>query len=371
MANTAFGVNDAETVKVWRKKLAIEARKKSAFDKMIGTGPDSLIQQVDDLKKSAGDTVKTTLVMQMTGRGTQGDATLEGNEESLATYVDSVVINQIRHAHRSQGKMSEQRVAFDVRKTARDRLSDWIASRMDRSIMLQLSGYTGGTVTEHGETYAGSDTIYTGNNATLAPNSTSKYRLDNNSGTITLQQAEDEALGSADTMNITILDMIKAVAETRSPMIRPIMISGEKHYVFFMHPYQVRDLRTNTSTGQWLDITKAAYQGLADTKNPIFSGSLGVYNNIILKESPRVPQGVNSSTSAAISTVRRSVLCGAQAATIAFANGSEYESWTWQEKEFDYGNQGGISAGCIYGVKKNRWNSIDFSSLVVSTYATA
>ena len=170
MANTAFGVNDAETVKVWRRKLAMESRKKSAFNGMIGTGPDNLIQEVNDLKKSPGDTVKTTLVMQMTGRGVQGDATLEGNEESMSTYVDNVYIDQIRHAHRSGGKMSEQRVAFNVRSTAKNLISDWIATRQDRAIMLQLAGYTGPAVTEHGETYDGSDTIYTGNNATLAPN---------------------------------------------------------------------------------------------------------------------------------------------------------------------------------------------------------
>lgn len=368
MATTAFGVNDNESVKIWRREFALETRKASAFDKLIGKGTDKVIQQVDDLKK-AGDRVRTNLVMQMTGRGVQGDATQEGNEESLATYTDDLIINQIRHAHRSAGKMSEQRVYMNVRQVGRERLAKWAATRMDRSICLQLAGYTGPSVTEHGETYDGTDTIYTGNNATLAPNSTSKYRLDNNAGTITMPQEEDESVGSADTMNLQVLDYIKEVAETRSPMITPVMIGGEKHYVFFMHPKQVRDMRINTSTGQWLDITKAAYQGLADTKNPIFDGSLGVYNGIVLRSTPRIPQGVNSSSGAAISTVRRSFFVGAQAATIAFANGNSYEAWDWNEEVFDYGNQGGVSAGVIYGVKKNRWNSIDFSSLVVSTYA--
>lgn len=368
MANTAFGVNDNETVKLWRRALAVEARKASVFGKFIGSSANSMIQEVNDLKK-AGDRVRSTLVMQMTGRGVQGDATLEGNEESLATYTDDLLINQIRHAHRSQGKMSEQRVAFNVRREGRSRLSDWIATRMDRSLALQLAGYTGPSVTEHGETYDGADTIYTGNNSPLAPNATSKYRLDNASGTITLPQEEDENVGSADTMTISILNFIKAVAETRTPMVKPLMIQGDKHYCFFLHPYQVRDLKNSSTTNDWTDLQKAAINGGQISKNPIFTGALGMYNGIVLHESSRVPQGVNSSSGAAISTVRRSFFAGAQAATIAFANGSNYEAWSWNEKEFDYGNAGGISAGVIYGVKKNRWNSIDFASLVVSTYA--
>jgi N4-gp56 family major capsid protein len=369
MADTAFGVNDAETVKVWRKKHAIETRKKMALGPLIGTGPDSLIQQVDELK-GPGDRVRTTLIMQMNQRGVQGDATAEGNEETVASFTDDVVIDQIRFQHRSAGKMSEQRVAFNVRKTARGLLSELNAARLDRAGFLQLAGYTGGSVTEHGETYDGTDTIYTGNNATLAPNSTSKYRCDNAAGVITMPQEEDESIGSADVMNLTVLDYAKAIAETRSPMLKPIMIDGEKHYVFFLHPYQVKDLRSNTSSGQWQAIHLAGLAGGKDTKSPIFTGALGMYNGIVLRESPRVPLGVNSSTSAAITTVRRSFLAGAQAATIAFADGSDYESWDWNEKTFDYGNKGGVSVGCIYGIKKNRWNSIDFSSLVVSTYAT-
>lgn len=42
-----------------------------------------------------------------------------------------------------------------------------------------------------------------------------------------------------------------------------------------------------------------------------------------------------------------------------------------REKDFDYGNQLGVSAGCIFGMKKTRFNSVDYGVVVMSTYAAA
>ena len=100
MATTEFGVNDPLAVKVWSKKLSSEAYRKTFIGKFIGKGEDSLIQEKVDLKKSAGDKITCGLNIQLTGEGIQGDATLEGNEEALEFYDDSLFVNQLRHASR-------------------------------------------------------------------------------------------------------------------------------------------------------------------------------------------------------------------------------------------------------------------------------
>jgi hypothetical protein len=69
--------------------------------------------------------------MLLTGAGVQGDNTQEGNEEALTVYNDALVINQLRHATRSGGKMSEQRVPFDVREENRMALKDWWTERIN------------------------------------------------------------------------------------------------------------------------------------------------------------------------------------------------------------------------------------------------
>ena len=131
MATTAFSVNHPLATKIWAKKLMREALKETYASRFMGESKNSLIYVKNDLNKSAGDTVHYGLRMQLSGTGIMGDNTLEGNEESLTTYRDSLLIDQLRHASRSSGQMSEQRVPFSVREEAMDGLRDWWADRID------------------------------------------------------------------------------------------------------------------------------------------------------------------------------------------------------------------------------------------------
>jgi hypothetical protein len=67
--------------------------------------------------------------------------------------------------------------------------------------------------------------------------------------------------------------------------------------------------------------------------------------------------------------VRRNVFCGAQAAVMGYGQESGPNQMSWVEELFDYGNQLGVSAGMIGGLKKTRFNSADFGTIVVSSYA--
>lgn len=354
MAETSYGVNDALAVKLWSRKLFQEALKETYIERFIGTSSNSLIVRKDETSKSAGDKITYGLRMQLSGDGVQGDAILEGNEEALTTYSDSLFINQLRHAVKSAGKMSEQRVPFSVRDEAMQGLKDWLADKMDAGFINQIAGYSDQT-----------DTRYTGNNTAVAPTASTRIIV-TEAGSTTESQID-----SGDLFDITYIDKAVTLAKTATPYIRPVRVDGKDMYVMFLHPYQVRDLRISTTTGQWLDIQKAAMTGGQTTNNPIFTGALGVYNNVVLHESTRMPVGTNSGTP--ITTVRRAVFCGAQAATIAFGQGygGGGLGGNWTEKLFDYGNQLGVAGGIIWGLKKNVFNSTDFATIVVSSYAAA
>jgi N4-gp56 family major capsid protein len=166
-----------------------------------------------------------------------------------------------------------------------------------------------------------------------------------------------------------MLDKAVERAKTLTPAIRPVKVGGKSLYVAFLHPYQVTDLRTSTSTGQWLDIQKAAMTGGEISDNPIFDGSLGMYNGVLIHEDARVAQGYTPSTLAAITTVRRAVFGGAQCGMIAFGRDNSISKFTWVEELFDYENQLGVSAGLVFGVKKTVYNSADFATIVMSSYA--
>lgn len=98
MAQTEYGVNHPLAVKAWSRKLFQEALKECWASKFMGKTSSSLVQIKDEVEKGPGDRIRIGLRMQLTGAGVQGDATLEGNEESLVTYYDDLIINQLRHA---------------------------------------------------------------------------------------------------------------------------------------------------------------------------------------------------------------------------------------------------------------------------------
>jgi len=349
MALTSYGVNAPEAVKLWSKTLAREALKATQIQHFIGESASSLVQEKTDFKKSAGDRLTMTLRMQLTGDGVLGDGTLEGNEERLTTYTDNLLIDQLRHAVRSAGKMTEQRIPWSIREEAKDGLVDWWAGRMDTAFFNQLCGYTPAT-----------DLRFTGNNAVLAPTNVVRPN----------SRANDESLTTGDEFTLQLIDTAVARAKLATPVLRPLKIGGKDKYVMFLHTNQVTQLRTNTAAGQWLDIQKAATTGDGSRDNPIFTGALGEYNGVILHESTRITNGVNSSTGAAVTAARRAVLCGAQAAVIGFGGGMSYGGWDWNEELFDYGNQLGVEAGCIFGLKASRFNSADFAKIGVHTFTS-
>lgn len=346
MATTDYGVGHPLAVKLWAKKLFVEALKATWLYRFMGKDDRSAIQIVDDMQKGPGDRLTIGLRMQLTGAGVLGDGTLEGNEESLTTYSDNLLVNQLRHAVRSGGRMSQQRVPFSIREQARMGLQDWLKDRLDTALFNQLGGNT-----------AQADTRYTGNNATIAPSSNNIYYA-NGHGT----EASVASASASNVFKLSFLDVAVEKAKTLSPLIRPIMVNGEEKFLCFLHPYQVTDLRQNTNTGQWLDIQKYVYSGTRQN-NPIYNGALGEYNGVILHESTRVPT--------VTSGVYRAVFCGAQAAAIGFGQNNSPTKMTWVEELFDYGNQLGVSAGLIYGAKKLVFNSQDFATVVIATYAAA
>jgi N4-gp56 family major capsid protein len=364
MAVTTFGVNDALANKLWSKKLAVEVSKATAIAPLIGTSTNSIIQLKDETQKGAGDQVTFGLRRQLVGAGVTEGQVLEGNEEALSTYSDAIRINELAHAVRVKNEQTidAQRVPFSMREEANAGLVDWYADRMSLAAFIHWGGYTGTTMTFEGYNIPVIDGRYTGNNTPTAPTSGRQIWA----GTAT----SDQTLGVSDVFTLNLIDKAVERAKLANPKIRPVRINGADHYVMYLHPTQVTSMRTNTSTGQWLDIQKAAERRGSD--NPIFTGALGVYNNVILREAEHVVPGVNSSTGAEISTIRRAVLLGAQSAVAAFGNKTAPERYKRVEELFDYQRELGVSVQTIWGLKKTTFQGQqDFGVIVVSTYAAA
>lgn len=354
MAATEFALNHPMAVKLWSEKLARDTVGQSYFGKFVGTADDSLFQIKTETQKNAGDKITFGLRALLTGSGVQEDGSLEGFEEALSVYSDSVYINQLRHAVKSNGRVSEQRVPFSVRENARMGLQDWWIERMETSVANQLTGYTAQT-----------DTKFTGNNATVAPSTANGVNRIIFGGNETTEASLSATTTHA--IKLSDLDKAAALAKTQSPRIRTVRVDGKNCYVAFLHPYQIYQLRKDASTaGNFFDVNKAILQGGKISDNPIINGASFMYNNIIVHEWDYLPTAVSATTP---SNYRRGVFCGAQALSLAYGQDGSPNKTTWVEEKFDYGNQLGVAAGMIFGVKKTQFNSIDYGTIVLSGYA--
>jgi N4-gp56 family major capsid protein len=349
MATTEYTVNHAMARQEWSRTLMKEALEETFFSKFMGTSKNAPIYVKNELKDS-GYKVTYGLRMQLSGTGRMGDATLEGHEEALSIYTDSLVIDQLRHAVRTNGRASEQRVPFSTREEAKDGLKDWWARRMDQGMFNQLCGVTAG---------AAGGLQFTGLNTATTPTSTHH-----------IFSGEDSEASLSDSANnrftLSLIDDAVEKAKTLDPIIKPVSVGqGQNRYAMILHPNQVRDLRTQYSTTEitWYDATRALVEGGKGKNSPIYTGALGEYNGVILHESENIPLAPGNSE------VRRAVMLGAQAGCVAFGKGYGANQMDWTEELFDYGNQLGVSSGLIFGMKKSVFNSADFASIVISTGA--
>lgn len=356
MSETTFGLNDAMAVKTWSKMLSVAMRENCDIAPLMGDDDNSIIQIKSETKKTGGDKVTFGLRARLTGDGKTEGETAEGNGESLSIYSDAVVINELGHVvgSRSENTIDQQRVPFNLREQCKDALGEWWADRMSATFFNQVCGNTAQT-----------NTKYTGLNATSAPAGTGRHIWAGSATT-------DQGLTASDVFTLDLIDAAVENAKVGANMVRPIRINGQPKYVCYLHPYQVTSLRTNSSSGQWLDIQKAALAGGADSKSPIYTGALGEYNGVILRSSQDIPLGCNSATpTSAVSSTRRAVLLGAQAAVMAYGSNGSANKYRWNEELLDHKRKLEVSAWSIMGMKKSVFNSADFGTVVISTYAAA
>jgi len=361
VADTDYQVNSPLAVKRWSAELMKEALKKTFALQFMGEDTNSIIQIKTELNKGAGDRITFGIRQQLTGAGVSGDNTLEGNEEALETYTQNVTIDQLRHAVRSNGKVSEQRVPFTVRNEIRDGLADWWADRIDTWFFNQITGNT-----------AQADTRYTGMQAVTAPDS--GHQVFGNigatvaAGTVALAEASLSATTVA-RFHLGLIDRARERAKMAVNTMRPIQVGSKQLYVAFIHPRQTTALRISAGTSLWQDIQQAALAAQDADDNPIYTGAIGIYNQTIIHESTRVPLVVGATGGTA--DVARAVLVGAQAAVMAFGRGYGKNTFDWNEELFDYRNKLGVEAGCIGGLVKTRFNGSDFAAITMSTYEPA
>jgi N4-gp56 family major capsid protein len=327
-ANWASGLQ----VSRWAKELQSEVSKGVYFSKFMGEGPGNAIH-VKQMEEGKGKDVTFGLVSQLSGSAITGDSSLEGNEQSLSTFSNTVSTNQKRLAVRDTGKFANSKVLYDFRSTSLDLLKTQYSELIDADIFSALS------------TTSGTHAYY------RADATTSVYATSDPKGDL----ATNDSITLADISAMKTLAQIGGSANYR---MRPIRVDGNDYYVLVLHPEVAYDL---FELEAFQKIQREAQQ--RGDSNPLFKGALGIYNGVVI----HAHEGVNTFDNGGGAAVKgaRNLFMGAQAACFA-----ESSDMMWVEKTFDYGNQLGISAAKIYGVDISDYNSKDYGVIQYVTDRT-
>jgi hypothetical protein len=374
MSSTSMLTGNNLTVKVWEKKAWLQAMQRACLGHLFNRGcvyfPEKLMG-----RDAVGDTVTFPYVGKLTDIPIGEGGTADGNEEALDLENFSMAMNVSRMPVLNPNKdtIEQERTTVDFETNTRKVLTKRAVEILDTSAFYQLAGAAPTSLTINGTTYSTAAQLLhvQGQNVPVAPTSNRQIWPNGNTN--------DQGLGANDYMT---LDLIDFALEKIDRSDQPIETLEGDTYDLYVSPEQLVDLQQNT-TGkiQWFNIELAKIIG--QNKDNMIENRwqnkmicAGKYRNVFIYSAPRVAYGVNSSTSAVITTVRRAVLVGADALSFASPFGGRVTDtdvpvkFFFQLKDYDYYK--GSEARLIYGMKKmSPSNKDDIGAFVISTYAAA
>jgi len=329
------------TVQQWDDQYFIEYVNQNFFKKFMGTGTSSVIQVKEDLTRKPGGSITMSLVNRLTGEAKNQNEILEGNEEDAMLRSQEITIREYAHAVRWK-TYDEQLTAIDLRQAHKDILMTW-NQELDRDLVIDALGSING-VNYAAASEAQKDAWLVDNadrvlfgatksNASSLDHSTSLANIDN----------------TADKLTPGALSLMKRIAKTASPKIRPYKVKAaiEKSdaYILFAPSLVMRDLANNTEFKTHNE--QARDRGM---DNPLFTGADYVWDNIFIYEIEDIP--TYAGVGAGGITVAPTFLCGAQALGQVWAKRPQTVDDT-----FDYGRAKGMAVKEWMKIEKLRFGS--------------
>lgn len=367
LTNFAALTNEQKTV--WSRDLWKMARNYSFINKFLGKSPNALVHHIDELTKTEkGARAVVTLIADMESDGVVGDRTLEGKEEALRVYDKVIRIDQMRNANRSHGRMADQKTIVNFRSNSRDVLAYWLAERLDQLAFLTLSGVSYAKHNNGADRADGQFQQLEFAEDVRPPTPARIARWDGTNKKLNIG-AGSNTLANGDTLSWETLVQLRAYAKDQ--FLRGVKgEGGEETFHVFVTPQAMARLK--------LDPTYMANLRGAQSRsgsNPLFTGESVKVDGLMIHEYRNVYNTAGAASgkkwgSGGNVDGCQMLFCGAQALAMA-----DIGSPMWEEKEFDYGNQAGISIAKILGFLKPQFTSMyagnteqDFG--VISTYVS-
>lgn len=372
MSVTQFSSSNDLTVKLWSERTFYDfVSDTEMLGMMMKAG---IIKRLDDTTKMKGDRVRMPYLKRLTGPGLLGNAVATGNEDELTYFSDDILINQLRYpiSIPAPETIDTQRVLMDLPEDTYKVLSDWHKQRAIVAAFNQLAGNTATTITYDGQAYSGNNRLLiTGLNSARAPSTSGGVTRIIRPNSLTTDQAV--AADTTATMKLSFILNCETIAATSRPYIRPLTETGQEKFHLYVHTEQWNQLMNDTSSPyQYRDLQNAM---ITSGRGEGEIGQSFLFSNTRVFKSDKLPNGVDSGTSAAVANCRRAVFCGMEAAGIAFGQGygngaDSVPGFIIKSDMYDIGQQQRIAMNGLYGISKAQFNSIDNGVIVVSTYSS-
>ena len=347
MARTIIGVNDARAVKRYSGNLALDTSAKSyGSSRFMARGAEAEVpvQILTELESDAGEEIKYDLLAEMTMAPVEGDDTLENKEEKQKLYTDSIYIDQARCGVNTGGRMTRKRTLHNLREKAKRQQSNWWARFHDEMLFMYGAGSRGINANFL------VSTSFTGraNNSLVAPDSNHIVYGGNATAFNNIDSADTLTLGTI--TSAMTRATVQGGGVSGIPVMQPCKIDGEEVFIFVMHTWQEDDLRKSTTTGDWMDLQKAAAASTG-LKSHLFSKNLGMHRGVILHSNKNVIR-FNTAGSGANVEAARGLFMGSQAMVCAYGSPGTNMRFDWNEEPRDNNNQVVITSAAILGCKK-------------------
>lgn len=361
-------VTPADLIEIrYRRTYWKEYVRQSGFMPYMGgaeEGIKAIIHTAMETTQS-GKSLTIPLVSSLRGGGVRGNTRLSGQEEALGKHSHAVAVQTARHGV----ELSEQDEHYDfsnAREATRPLLQEWSRCLLRDRIVDAL-----GTVAYSFTSAPQCSTLFsplnfaenqqsnaTQNNAWCAANADRiLFGAAKGNYSATLATGLGTVDSSADKLTTAAVSLMKEIAKDTAtnaklngtPAIRPVIDeysnNGREYFVLFAGTRPFRDLKTSDAMQQ-ANRDARAREGAGMDKNPIFQDGDLIWDGVIIREIPEIPNLLGVGNSGI--DVAPVFMCGCQSVAVAWGSMPDFRG----KKEDDYGHFTGIAIREMAGANK-------------------
>jgi len=269
------------------------------------------IVRINDLDKTAGETVRMDCAQVVKVRAVMGDQNAEGLGASMKFSQQDIKIDMATLPVSVGGKMTQKRLQFDLRTLALAQLAGSVPAFLWQRALTQMAGARGEMDGSDWVLPLASDPDFASQmvNPVMAPTYNRHYVCD---GSTLVQGGQQlSSIDNTDILLLSHIDELAALFDEVTIKMAPIKIPGDPAAgddpikgVLMVDPLVWDTILTDKSTGnnfrQWQSaaLERAKYGDMA--RHPLFAGGPLLWNGVLVK---KMSQGVRFSAGASVNYV--------------------------------------------------------------------